>query len=80
MSTATVSRAELAQKARAFPVASFRIIGLGATAVGLVLLLISLKGHAARVWQAYHFNFIFWLGLAQASVVFAASQSAPVTL
>lgn len=70
----TVSRADLAQKARAFPVATFRMVGLGATAVGLVLLLISLKGNAARVWQAYHFNFIFWLGLAQGSVVVAATQ------
>ena len=74
MSAATVSRADLARKARAFPVTSFRMVGLGATAVGLVLLLISLKGHAARVWQAYHFNFIFWLGLAQAGVVIAATQ------
>ena len=74
MSAATVSRADLVQKAKAFPAASFRMIGLGATAVGLVLLLISLRGQAARVWQAYHFNFIFWLGLAQASVVVAATQ------
>jgi len=74
VSAATVSRADLVQKAKAFPVASFRMIGLGATAVGLVLLLISLRGQAARVWQAYHFNFIFWLGLAQASVVVAATQ------
>ena len=74
MSAVTVSRADLAQKAKAFPVASFRMIGLGATGVGLVLLLISLRGQAARVWQAYHFNFIFWLGLAQASVVVAATQ------
>jgi hypothetical protein len=74
VSAATVSRADLAQKAKAFPVGSFRMIGLGATAIGLVLLLISLKGNAARVWQAYHFNFIFWLGLAQASVVVAATQ------
>lgn len=74
MSTTTVSRADLAQKARAFPVASFRMVGLSATAIGLVLLLLSLKTHTARVWQAYHFNFIFWLGLAQAGVVVAATQ------
>ena len=75
MSAATaVRRIELAQKARGFPVGSFRAIGLGATAVGLVLLLLSLKTHADRVWSAYHFNFVFWLGLAQASVVVAASQ------
>lgn len=67
-------RVELAQKARAFPVGSFRTIGLAATAIGLVLLLLSLKAHADRVWSAYHFNFVFWLGLAQGSVVVAASQ------
>jgi hypothetical protein len=67
-------RTELAQKARAFPVGSFRAIGLGATAVGLVLLLLSLRGHADRVWTAYHVNFIFWLGLAEGSVIVAASQ------
>jgi hypothetical protein len=67
-------RTELAHKAREFPVGSFRAIGLGATAIGLVLLLLSLKAHADRVWSAYHVNFVFWLGLAQASVVVAASQ------
>ncbi|HEY7686077.1 MAG TPA: hypothetical protein VH833_08235 [Gemmatimonadales bacterium] len=74
MSTATVNRTDLAQKARTFPVSSFRAVGLGATAVGLVLLLLNLRGHADRVWSAYHFNLLFWLGLAQAGVVFAASQ------
>jgi hypothetical protein len=67
-------RTELAQKARAFPVGSFRAIGLGATAVGAVLLLLSLRGHADRVWAAYHVNFIFWLGLAEGGVIVAASQ------
>ena len=67
MSATTAGRRiELAQKARAFPVGSFRTIGLAATAIGLVLLLLSLKAHADRVWSAYHFNFVFWLGLAQA--------------
>jgi hypothetical protein len=75
MSTTTAERrAELAQKARAFPAGSFRAAGLGATAVGLVLLLIALHDHAARVWWAYHANFVFWLGLAQAGVVVAATQ------
>jgi hypothetical protein len=75
MSTATaVNRAELAQKARAFPVASFRVIGLAATAIGLVLLLLNLRSHPDRVWSAYHFNLFDWLGLAMGSVVVAASQ------
>jgi len=75
MSTATtVSRADLAQKARAFPVASFRTIGLAATAIGLILLVLNLRDHADRVWSAYHFNLFDWLGLAMGSVVVAASQ------
>ena len=75
MSTTTaVNRAELAEKARAFPVASFRVIGLGATAVGLVLLLLNLRSHPDRVWSAYHFNLFDWLGLAMGSVVVGASQ------
>jgi hypothetical protein len=72
--TTTVNRTELAQKARAFPAASFRVLGLGATAVGLVLLLLNLRDHPDRVWSAYHFNLVDWLGLAMGSVVFAASQ------
>ncbi|MGH7539022.1 MAG: hypothetical protein ACREMF_10320 [Gemmatimonadales bacterium] len=70
----TVDRGELVQKARAFPVGTFRLVGLGATAVGLVLLLLSLRGHPDRVWQAWHVNCVFWFGLAQASVVIAATQ------
>src|SRR5207247_10814080 len=31
-------------------------------------------GRAPRVWQAWHVNFRFWTGLAQALVVFAATQ------
>jgi hypothetical protein len=71
---ATVNRSELAEKARAFPVATFRMAGLGATAIGLVLLLLSARGHSARLWQAYHFNFLYWVALAQALVIFAATQ------
>lgn len=75
MTTATaVDRAVLAQKARAFPVATFRTFGLAASAAGLILLLLVLRGRADRVWQAWHFNFVFWLGLAQGSVVIAATQ------
>jgi hypothetical protein len=75
MSVATASlRTDLAQKARAFPVGALRAIGLGATVIGLGLLLLSVQSHADRVWSSYHFNFVFWLGLAQASVIVAASQ------
>jgi hypothetical protein len=69
-----ISRAELSEKARAFPVATFRTAGLGAAAVGFVLLLLGGRGHSDRMWQAYHFNFLYWVALAQGLVVFAATQ------
>ena len=75
MSAATTSvRTELTHKARAFPVALLRAGGLVSTALGLVLLLLALRGHADRVWRAYHFNFLFWVGIAQALVALAATQ------
>ena len=71
----TVNRAELAQKAREAPAGRFRAIGaVLALAGGAVLVGGLLTGNAARVWHAYHFNFLFWTALAQALVVFAATQ------
>jgi hypothetical protein len=71
----SVNRAELVQKAREAPAGRFRAIGaVLALAGGAVLLSGLLTGNAARVWHAYHFNFLFWTALAQAMVVFAATQ------
>jgi hypothetical protein len=70
----TVNRADLVEKAKRFPAGTFRLVGLGATAIGLVLLLLGGRGHADRLWQAYHFNFLYWVALAQALVIFAATQ------
>jgi hypothetical protein len=45
------------------------------TALGAVVFLETLAGAAAaRAWQAWHVNFMFWTGLAQGLVVFAATQ------
>src|SRR4029077_1698716 len=72
---ATVNRAELVQKEREAPAGRFRAIGaVLALAGGAVLVGGLLTGNAARVWHAYHFNFMFWTALAQALVVFAATQ------
>ena len=72
---ATVTRAELAQKARLFPVARFAAAG-GAAALlgGAVFVWGLLGGHPERTWWAYHANLVFWAGLAQGMVVFAATQ------
>lgn len=50
---------------------------LAVGALTFVLGVTGLWGAAAdrgRVWLAYHVNFLFWTGLSQAGVVFAASQ------
>src|SRR5439155_21872611 len=72
-----VSREEIVQKARQFPAAAFMGYGALAAIIGAAALLRALAaggGEAARVWQSYHFNFMFWTGLAQGLVVFAATQ------
>ena len=77
MSTATAvaTRAELADKARRAPVATLNMFGAIAAAIGAVVFVWALAGgRADRAWQAYHTNFVFWTVLAQALVVFAATQ------
>jgi hypothetical protein len=78
MSAATashsVSRAELAQKARQAPVARFMLLGGVAAIVGGIVLVVGvMSAHPERTWWAYHANFVFWAGLAQGLVVFAAA-------
>src|SRR5437870_6132067 len=69
------ARAELVRRARAFPVRGVVALGAVAALVGGAVFLWALgSGRADRAWQAYHVNFMFWIGLAQASVVFAATQ------
>jgi hypothetical protein len=72
---ATVDRAELAQKARAAPAGTLAVLGaVAALAGGTILVLGILGATPARTWWAYHVNFVFWAALAQAMVVFAATQ------
>ncbi len=72
---AAVPRSELVQKARQFPARAFTLWGaLLAVAGGSVSFWVFAAGEAPRVWQAWHVNFMFWTGLAQALVVFAATQ------
>jgi hypothetical protein len=69
------TRAELAQKARQAPVRRFALIGAVAAIIGGVVVFAGVSGaNPERTWWAYHANFVFWAGLAQAMVVFAASQ------
>ncbi|HEY3219476.1 MAG TPA: hypothetical protein VGJ80_01985 [Gemmatimonadales bacterium] len=72
MSVATISRSELAQKARQAPVARFALFGAIAAILGGIILVLGLRGQPERTWWAYHTNFVFWVGLAQGMVVFAA--------
>ena len=75
MTAATVSRAELVEKARRFPARTFRLFGAVLAVLGGAAFLWALsEGEAARAWQSWHFNFMFWTALAQGMVVFAATQ------
>jgi hypothetical protein len=75
VSVAVAARSDLAQKAREAPVARFALVGAVAAAIGGVVFVMGLLGgHPERTWWAYHANFVFWAGLAQGMVVFAATQ------
>jgi hypothetical protein len=75
VTTAVASRSDLVQKARQAPVARFALVGaVAAIGGGIVLVLGVLSRHPERTWWAYHVNFVFWAGLAQAMVVVAATQ------
>ncbi|MGH8620640.1 MAG: hypothetical protein ACRET3_00760 [Burkholderiales bacterium] len=74
-SVATVDRAELARKAGVAPVRALALLGALATLAGGAVLVLGILGAAPeRTWWAYHTNFAFWAALAQAMVVFAATQ------
>ena len=52
--TATVSRSELAQKARAAPVARFALVGgLAAILGGIVLVMGLMSAHPERTWWGH---------------------------
>ncbi|HZD40146.1 MAG TPA: hypothetical protein VE131_05450 [Terriglobales bacterium] len=54
-------------------ISSKMALGFGALAgIGLVTFVISLLAAPMRAWQSYLINFLFWTGLAQGAVVFAA--------
>jgi hypothetical protein len=73
--TAAVPRSELVQKARGFPARAFALWGaLLALIGGAAFLWALVAGAPARVWQSWHFNFMFWTGLAQGLVAVAATQ------
>jgi hypothetical protein len=75
MTTATsLTRVELATKARQAPARTLITYGAILAVAGGLAFLWALKSSADRAWQAYHFNFVFWIVVAQAMVVFAGTQ------
>jgi hypothetical protein len=70
-----VDRGELVRLAGQFPARRFLVVGAVAAVAGGAVLLWGLAGGSTeRTWWAYHFNFVFWSAIAQAMVVFAATQ------
>src|SRR5260370_26320947 len=71
----TVVRAELVERAGQFRARTCRLWGGALAARGGAAFLVALGGgERARAWQSCHVNFVFWAGLAQGLVVFAATQ------
>jgi hypothetical protein len=75
MTAASVSRAELVEKARRFPARTFTLLGVVLAVLGgAAFLWAFVAGQGPRAWQSWHVNFMFWTALAQGMVVFAATQ------
>src|SRR5258708_25101633 len=70
-----VVRAELVERAGQFPARTFALWGGALAALGGAAVRGAQGGgEGARGWQSWHVNFVFWTGLAQGLVVFAAIQ------
>ena len=66
--------AVLARLERPLPAPLVPALAVAALAGGLAFVLLATGEDPARAWRAYHVNWLFWTGLSQAGVVFAASQ------
>jgi len=71
---AATTRAQIAEKARQAPVGTLRLIGGVAAVIGAIAFVVALSTNPDRAWQAYLFNFVHWIVIAQAMVIFAGSQ------
>jgi hypothetical protein len=72
--SAAVARSDLVQKAGQAPVRRFTLLGAALAILGgIVVVPVLMSAHPERAWWAYQFNFVFWVGVAQGMVVFAAT-------
>lgn len=63
----------LAQKSVSADYGAFTPLGVGLTAVGVILFVIALLGSGShRAWQAFHVNWLFWTGLTAGSISLTA--------
>jgi Ni/Fe-hydrogenase subunit HybB-like protein len=66
---------ELYRRGVAAPASTMVAIGAGLAVVGLVLFLILIQGDdPARAWRMFLINFLFFTGVAQGAIIFAAIQ------
>jgi Ni/Fe-hydrogenase subunit HybB-like protein len=74
MSPATIHQ-RLVERALTGKYELFRGLGGGLAILGLILFVMSLRSdEAARAWQLFHVNWLYFTGLAGGSVAFAAVQ------
>jgi len=64
----------LARVARPLPPFVVPALGLLASIGIVAFVLMTLGSGSTRAWRIYHVNWLFWTGLSQAGVIFAASQ------
>lgn len=73
--TASTMPVDLRQRGLESPVRGVFTAGAVLAGIGLLMFVAGLLGDdPARQWRAYHVNFLFFLGLTQGGVVFAAIQ------
>ncbi len=74
MTAATVDREVFARGANA-PAGNLVVAGALLAGIGLILFVVLLLGDdPGRAWRAFHINFLFFTGVAQGAIIFAATQ------
>lgn len=74
MSAPTLRSTVLLKLERPLPALLVPALALAALTGAAAFVLLALGADPARAWRAYHVNWLFWMGLSQAGIIFACSQ------